>query len=333
LLPLPVAAGQANVFVYHRFGDARYPSTNIPVDTFASQLEWLRSREYRVLPLGEVVRRLRSGHELPERCAVLTIDDAYRSFLTGAMPLLRQYGFPATLFVSTHPVGHGGYLRWEEIRALRDEGIEIGNHSSSHAYLLDRRKAESDEVWRRRVSEDIVRAQRVLTEKLGSPAALFAYPFGEYSPELVEIVRHLGFEGAAAQQSGVVAGEGDLFTLPRFPMGGPYATLEGFREKLAMKRLPVRVVSPPGPVVDKEDPPTLVVEIAGEGIDLKRLRCFVQGQEEGQIVAEGDGSGRYTVRARAPLAGRRNKYTLTAPDRNGKDWFWFSQLWVKPRRR
>lgn len=331
LFSSPALAGRANVFVYHRFGDARYPTTNISIETFASQLEWLHSQGYHVLPLGEVVRRLRLGDNLPERCAVLTIDDAYRSFLTGGMPLLRKYGFPATLFVSTNPVGHGGYLTWEEIKALQDEGVEIGNHSSSHAYLLDRRKGESEKVWQRRVSEDIVRAQRVLAEKLGSTATLFAYPFGEYSPKLIEIVRKLGFEGAAAQQSGVVGDESDPYILPRFPMGGRYATVEGFREKLAMKRLPVRVISPSGPVVGHEDPPTLVVEIDGKGIDLGRLRCFVQGQDNGEVIADSERPGRYIVHAREILAGRRNKYTLTAPGASDGAWYWFSQLWVKPQ--
>ena len=68
----PAWAGQANMFVYHRFGDARYPSTNIALEVFAKQLELLRTKEYTVLPLGDVVDRLTQGTPLPERCAVLT---------------------------------------------------------------------------------------------------------------------------------------------------------------------------------------------------------------------------------------------------------------------
>jgi peptidoglycan/xylan/chitin deacetylase (PgdA/CDA1 family) len=333
LLPVPTAsAGQANVFVYHRFGDDRYPSTNIALETFAAQLHLLKEKNYVVLPLGEVVRRFTAGRELPEHCAVLTVDDAYATFLSGAMPLLRQYGYPATLFVNTGTVGGRGYLSWDQLRSLAAEGVEMGNHTVSHPYLLNRMAAESEERWRKRVRQEIAQAQERLEKELGEAPRLFAYPFGEYSPEVMEIVRGLGFLGAAAQQSGVICVGSDLFALPRFPMGGPYATYRGFLEKLTMRALPVEVISPAGPVVGDEDPPTLVVRIEGEGVDLSRLRCFVQQQAEGEITPDPEITGRFTIRATQALSGRRNKYTLTAPGNKGGEWFWFSQLWIYPSR-
>jgi hypothetical protein len=111
-------------------------------------------------------------------------------------------------------------------------------------------------------------------------------------------------------------------------MGGPYATLEGFEQKAATKALPVQVISPTSPVVGEKNPPTLEIRIEGGGIDLTRLRCFVQGQEEGEITPVPGDAGRFRVRAVSPLAGRRNKYTLTAPGRGTGQWYWFSQLWV-----
>jgi hypothetical protein len=111
-------------------------------------------------------------------------------------------------------------------------------------------------------------------------------------------------------------------------MGGPYATLEGFEQKAAMKALPVQVISPASPVVKKRNPPTLEIRIAEAGIDLTRLRCFVQDQEEGEITPVPGYAGRFKVRALRPLTGRRNKYTLTAPGRETEQWYWFSQLWV-----
>jgi len=329
----PVAAEQASVFVYHRFGEDRYPSTNISIDTFAAQLDYLRRQSYSVLTLGEIVRRLQSGRALPLRCACLTADDGYASFLVAAMPLLRHYGYPATLFISSDAVGRTGYLNWEELRSLAAEGVEIGNHTASHPYLLDKDKFETEADWQRRVRNEIVGAQQRLEQELGKAPALFAYPFGEYSPELAHLVQELGFLGGVAQQSGVVNPDCDFFALPRYPMGGAYATLDRFREKLGMRPLPVTVVAPISPVIGDEDPPTLVVDIAAvPGLDLSRLRCFVQGQKEAAVSADPDIPGRFVVRAIAPLAGRRGKYTLTAPAVSDDAWYWFSQLWVKPRR-
>ncbi len=98
-----------------------------------------------------------------------------------------------------------------------------------------------------------------------------------------------------------------------------------------MKPLPVQVVSPDTPVVGNADPPVLVVDIRDAAkLDLRHLRCFVQGQGNADIEADRKIPGRFTVRAVSPLAGRRNKYTLTAPGRDGRSWYWFSQLWVFP---
>ncbi len=326
------ADGQANVFVYHRFGDSRYPSTNIQLETFAEQLELLKQKNYTVLSLGEIVTRLKEGRALPPRCAALTVDDGYRSFLTGAMPLLRRYGYPATLFVSTNSVGGDEFLNWDELRALSAQGIEIGNHSASHPYLLNRNRGETDEAWLDRIRLDIVRASQILRRELGRESRLFAYPYGEYSPKVVELLKQLGFDGATVQNSGVVSATTNLFMLPRFPMGGDYATIAEFRDKLAMRPLLVQVVEGQGPVVGADNPPEMVVDILSSEVDLAKLQCFVQGQQGCSLVADPGVPGRYRVKALKSLQGRRSKYTLTAPGSKGQGWFWFSQLWIFPQR-
>ena len=232
------------MFVYHRFNDSRFPSTNISLQDFNAHLDLLHQQEFTVITLGQVVDRLRKGVGLPQRCAVITVDDAYRSFLTDGWPLLKRYGYPVTLFVSTDTVGGGDYLNWHELEKLQDEGVEIGNHSAGHAYLLDRLGTENDADWNARVSEDIRRAQQVFENHLGMTPNLFAYPYGEFSPELVALVRSAGFIAAFGQQSGVITAKQDPFRLPRFPMGGDYASLPEFSNKLFMKSLPINVISP-----------------------------------------------------------------------------------------
>ncbi len=66
LVPVGVVfAGEAHVFVYHRFNDSRYPSTNITTDNFKAHLEALKDEQFTVLTLGEVVVRLKAGESLP----------------------------------------------------------------------------------------------------------------------------------------------------------------------------------------------------------------------------------------------------------------------------
>ncbi len=330
LTPPPVSAEQANIFIYHRFGESRYPSTNIDTDVFASHLLYLRESGKQVVPLIDVVRAFRAGRKLPSDAIVLTVDDAFDSFLSEAMPLLQQYHFPVTLFVNTDGVGTSGYLDWEQLRQLVRDGVVIGNHTATHDYLLERKKDESREAWRKRVRADISRAQDAFEKELGFRPELFAYTYGEYSPELVDIVRGLGFIAAVAQQSGVASPSSDPYLLPRFPMGGPFASLQSFRDKANMHPLEVNVLTPPTPVLDEKNPPILSVQIRSDRYDLGRLQGFVQGDNRLIIKVDAAKGNVVTVQAEKPLIGRRNKYTLTAPLRDGSGWAWFSQPWFQP---
>jgi peptidoglycan/xylan/chitin deacetylase (PgdA/CDA1 family) len=329
LLDHTAFADQANVFIYHRFNDSRYPSTNISLQDFRAHLELLSQQQFNVLTLGQVVDRLQKGVSLPQRCAVVSVDDAYRSFLTDGWPLLKKYGYPATLFVSTDTVGGGEYLSWQELRRLQSEGVEIGNHSASHAYLLDKLAAESDVAWVERISTDLRRSQQAFKHYLGSYPGLFAYPYGAFAQALVTLVKSAGFTAAFGQQSGVITAGQGLFRLPRFPMGSGYTSLLEFRNKLSMKSLSINIISPESTVITGNNPPKLRFYLNQGNIDNSSLRCFVQGQPDCLVRQVGEGR-LYEVVATQALSGRRSKYTLTATDRNGKAWYWFSQLWVRP---
>jgi peptidoglycan/xylan/chitin deacetylase (PgdA/CDA1 family) len=244
------------------------------------------------------------------------------------MPLIRLYQYPVTLFVHSGSVGAPGYLTWKELRELVLEGVDIGNHSSSHDHLIDAREGETREQWSARVRQDIEKAQLQFEKHLKLTPELFAYPYGEYSLALAELVQQMGFAAAFCQQSGAIHGGSDLMTLPRFPMGGPFATLKGFREKVAMEPLLVSVERPADPVLEGNNPPVLELLIEAGKADLDRMNCYVQGDNRCKVEAIKDRPGAYRVTAEKPLTGRRNKYTLTAPFRNGSGWHWYSHLWI-----
>ena len=110
------AAGDwASVIMYHRFGEEAYPATNIRIDQFEAHLAELATGTYTILALPEIVARLRTGGELPDRTLAITIDDAYSSVYEQAWPRLRDAGLPFTLFVATDPIDHrlAGYMTWQ----------------------------------------------------------------------------------------------------------------------------------------------------------------------------------------------------------------------------
>jgi hypothetical protein len=99
-----------------------------------------------------------------------------------------------------------------------------------------------------------------------------------------------------------------------------------------MKHLPVKVVSPASTLLDAENPPKLVFSLADGPYDRRTMRCYVPGQPECRVNRVPGEDGLYEVQASGPLTARRSKYTITASGGSEGGWYWFSQLWVLPRR-
>lgn len=309
-------------FVYHRFGDSKYPSTNVSLADFRAHLQYLKKQEFTVMTLSDAVKYLETGDQ-NKKVAVITVDDGYKTFMSGAMPLLREFNFPVTLFVNTETVGSSSYLDWEELRQLAKEGVEIGNHSHSHAYFVSLPEEERLETFKK----DVDKAQKLLIEHLDIEPEVFAYPYGEFTLAMKEVLKDMKFLAATAQNSGVMHSSGDFFALPRYPMANAYASIDGFAEKAGMSPLIINNETPES-VLFAHNPPELEVSFKNEDIDVSRLQCFVQGGSC-QLEVIQESPLKVKIKANEPLKRRRVLYTVTAPSDKGK-WHWYSHLWVRP---
>ncbi|MFW6415112.1 MAG: polysaccharide deacetylase family protein [Thermodesulfobacteriota bacterium] len=315
-------------FTYHKFGEEeQYPSTSISTELFEEHLEYLEQNDYTVLTLGKALQRLHSENDLPERTAVLTIDDAYKSIKTKALPLLQEYGYKATIFASTNHVGGKNYLSWEDLQALQDQGFEIGNHSHSHAHFVnfdqDRRVDEFE--------QDLEKSQRLFQENLNKTVELYAYPFGEYCPGMQKILQKHGYKAAAAQRSGIIHKDSDQFALPRFPMNQSYGKMEKFTEKIGMYPLGVMDVDPKNPVLSDPKEPEFTLTVQNKLINTDGMQCFLNGKRNCKIETEAKNSTMFIrVRADKKMESRRSTFTITAPSREGQKWFWHTRVLITP---
>src|SRR5690606_13570242 len=118
---------------------------------------------------------------LPDRSAAITFDDGYRNNYDTAWPVLREFGWPFTLFVSSDLVGSNDrlYLNWDQLREMADNGVTIANHGISHLYLLAREDGEDDSAWLQRIEREILNAEAKIEQETGQSHKLFAYPYGE----------------------------------------------------------------------------------------------------------------------------------------------------------
>ena len=270
----------AVVFMYHRFGDERYPSTNIRLEQFEKQLDYIEKNGFNVWPLSKIVRYLLEGKKLPEKIVALTIDDAYITTYTEGYLRLRAKKFPFTVFVSTHAVDTGSknYMSWEQMREMALHGAEFANHSLTHPFLLPL-SSETKGEWKNRVVREIEEAQRKLHQELGSSMnenpKLFSYPFGEYNQNIIKILQELKYVGVT-QTSGAISSDTDLETLPRFAMAEAYANIDDFILKINTLPLPIKSVSPIEPVVTLNNPPILRLKLKRA---IENLQCYISSGE------------------------------------------------------
>lgn len=85
---------------------------------------------------------------IPDRLVVLTFDDSSKSHFTVARPLLKEYGFGATFFITEgfdFKENKRDYTTWDEIRQLHEDGLEIGNHTRDHLGITDKTVDRLDE--------------------------------------------------------------------------------------------------------------------------------------------------------------------------------------------
>jgi len=316
----------AIVFMYHRFGDERYPSTNIRLGQFEKHLEYIEKNSFNVWPLSKIVRYLLENKKLPEKTVALTIDDAYISTYLEAYPRLRAKKFPFTVFVSTHAVDTGSqnYISWEQMREMSRHGVEFANHSLTHPFLLPR-SSETKGEWKSRVVKEIEEAQKKLHKELGNSMnenpKLFSYPFGEYNQNIIKILKELEYVGIT-QTSGVISSDTDLRTLPRFAMAEAYADIDDFILKINTLPLPIESLSPIEPVVARNNPPILRLKLKRA---IKNLQCYISSGE--RINVKWISKTELQMEANSPLKAPRDRYTCTAPAKNAR-WYWHSNLWI-----
>jgi len=108
-----------------------YFQINTVPEVFSQQMRWLRNSGYRTSSLPEVLTGLQAGEDL-SKTIVITFDDGYRDFYTDALPVLKQCGFTATIFLATdriqlNPARVEGadYLTWKDVGNCMARGFPL----------------------------------------------------------------------------------------------------------------------------------------------------------------------------------------------------------------
>jgi peptidoglycan/xylan/chitin deacetylase (PgdA/CDA1 family)/nucleoid-associated protein YgaU len=182
------------VLVYHNMGPEDRGRLSIGVRKFETQMRALQAEGFQTVSLSDFLEFTAGRRQLPRKSVLLTFDDGYRSFTQYARPILKDFGFTATLFVYSNFVGGGG-LSWTELRALMTQGFDVEAHSKTHGNLR-RSDAESQEAYAKRMEAELGQPVELFRKQLGRATDVLAFPYGDTDEETLQHVVKYGYVAA-----------------------------------------------------------------------------------------------------------------------------------------
>lgn len=219
------------VLLYHSVGglsNATYP-WDVSRELFREQVRVL-SRSFEFVDLRTVVET-----DAPEKRIAVTFDDAFRNVYDAAVPVLREFDVPATVFVCPEFVGDENFdllrrrhgleagvgdvvMTAEQLRDLAaDDLFTVGSHTATHPDLT---AVGDDDV----LTEEIVGAKRALEDRFGVAVDRFSYPYGEHDERSREIVE-AAYDVAVTSEPSLVRRSPDPHRVPRIDACLPRDTL------------------------------------------------------------------------------------------------------------
>lgn len=210
------------VLMYHRIGRVRsessVPGHYVSERLLTRQLRLMRTLGFRSVDLAEATEHWRAGRPPAPKTYGITFDDGFRSFRTGAMPVLAKHGETATVFLVTDLMGRTNewnriendveepLMSWDEASEARAAGHGIGSHTRTHLHLgtapIERAIPEIDGSF------------AAISERFGG-CPLFCYPYGGVRPETRDAVERAGYRAAFVTAKRFPATGFDPYRIPR----------------------------------------------------------------------------------------------------------------------
>lgn len=203
----------AHVFIYHRFGDNRYPTTNTSIQELEKEFEFFKNNHYEVVPLESILKKIKQKEPVPSNWVALTIDDAYKSFYENALPLFKKYNYPFSLYVYVKATNekYSDFMTWEQLKDASKYGtIALHGYEHNHLTHLD------DET----IYADTQKGIEIFEKNLGFRPTSYAYAYGEYNDRVQKVLSQFNFEAILNQHTGSVNAQSNPLNISRVPLVG-----------------------------------------------------------------------------------------------------------------
>ena len=197
------------ILLYHHIAKVEpQDSYSVSPEIFDQQMKWLLDNGYKVIKFDDYYRAMNKKRSLPAKPVVITFDDGDHDQYASGFPILQKYGFSAMFFLKINNIGKSGGLSWQEIKKMRDAGMEIGSHSVNH----DSMSKMDLETMRHELTD----SKKTLAQNLGIDVNYFAYPGGAFSATTETETKTAGYLSAVSTKHEVYHKfSQDLFAVPR----------------------------------------------------------------------------------------------------------------------
>lgn len=224
---IPDDGVRVSIIGYHDLAE-NLPETAMRIHTskFRRQMEAIRLLGIKVITLDEFTAWKKGEKDIPGKSILITFDDGWKSVYTDAFPVLKEFGFPFTVFLYKNYIDGGGKALTTPMieEMLAAGGLSIGSHSVSHPYPLTvksyRKKGENafDAYLRKEMGE----SKRYIESKFPVKINTYAYPGGFHTEEMFKLGNEFGYDCMFTVLPGKIKRAQPNETLPRYIILGNY---------------------------------------------------------------------------------------------------------------
>jgi len=219
--PPPGAGRGIPILAYHRFGPHVADSMTVTELVFESHLKYLHARGFRILPLRGVVQEyLAKGRRPDFPIAALSADDGHISIYTHALPLLKKYRAPMTLFIYPSAISNASYaMTWAQLKELKASGLfDFESHTYWHPNFKKERARLSPADYGKLVDTQLRKSKEVLERQLNQGVKMIAWPFGIYDPLLEARAAEAGYSAGFSIDRRRASPSENRMAIPRYLM-------------------------------------------------------------------------------------------------------------------
>lgn len=322
----------AVILQYHHVSDNTPASTSISPKQFEVHLQYLKDNHFTVVPLSELIERIKNKKALTDKTVAITFDDAYLDVLTNAKPLLNKFDFPYTIYVNPGIINRNKknakshYLSWQQLKALADEGVIIANHGYEHDSMVRIDEGMSQAEWLAKQTELLLKAEAEIKNHTGQSWQYFAYPYGEYDVAIQQWVEDNGFV-AFSQQSGAIDVSTNLTSIPRFPASQPYDKISGLRDKLNSLAFDINLKGAEAETIFKfKETKSITFDLESADFYKSGLNCYISGLGKQKIHWHDDKRFSIEFSQDLPVGRVRANCTAASISKPGR-YYWYSKPW------